>query len=33
MKKIVFTIRKRTVKDETRIGSLYCFKNCEVNQN
>ena len=33
MKKITFTITKKTIKDDTRIGSLYCFKNCSVNSN
>jgi len=33
MKKIVFKIIKKTVKDNTRVGSMYCFKNCEVNAN
>jgi len=30
-KKIQIKIKKRTVKDNTRVGALYCFKNCEVN--
>jgi len=33
MKKIVFKITKKTIKDDTRIGSLYCFKSCNVNNN
>ena len=33
MKKIVFKINKKTIKDNTRVGSLYCFKNCNVNNN
>jgi len=30
MKKIVLKVRKKTIKDETRVGSLYCFKSCSV---
>jgi len=30
MKKIVLKVRKKTVNDDTRVGSLYCFKNCNV---
>jgi len=33
MKKVVFKIIKKTVKDNTRVGSMYCFKNCEANAN
>ena len=33
MKKIVLTFTKKTIKDDTRIGSLYCFKSCSVNNN
>jgi len=33
MKKITIKIKKRKVKNDTRIGAMYCFKNCAVNQN
>ena len=33
MKKVSIKIKKRKVKDDTRIGAMYCFKNCSVNQN
>lgn len=33
MKKMVFKLTKKTIQDETRIGSLYCFKSCSVNNN
>jgi len=32
-KKIQIKIKKRIVKDDTRIGAMYCFKNCSVNIN
>lgn len=33
MRKILFKIKKRTIKDHTRVGSLYCFKSCTANSN
>ncbi len=33
MKKISVKIKKRTLKNDTRVGAMYCFKNCAVNQN
>ena len=33
MKKIVLKVTKKTIKDDTRVGSLYCFKSCSVNNN
>jgi hypothetical protein len=33
MKKIVLKMRKKMIKDDTRVGSLYCFKSCSVNKN
>ena len=32
-KKIQIKIKKRKVKDNTRVGAMYCFKNCVVNVN
>ena len=32
-KKIQIKIKKRIVEDDTRIGAMYCFKNCSVNIN
>ncbi len=26
-------LKKRIVEDDTRIGAMYCFKNCSVNVN
>ena len=33
IKKITIKIKKRMVKDNTRVGAMFCFKNCEVNVN
>jgi hypothetical protein len=33
MTKMVFKITKKTIADDTRIGSLFCFKSCSVNNN
>ncbi len=31
MKKMGFKIIKKTIQDNTRIGSMYCFRSCTVN--
>lgn len=33
MKKIVIKWNVKKVKDSSRIGMMYCFKSCDVNQN
>ena len=33
MKKITFKVVKKAIKDNTRVGAMYCFKSCEVNAN
>jgi len=30
---IQIKIKKRIIKDDTRAGAMFCFKNCEVNIN
>ena len=31
--KIKIKINKKLIKDNTRVGAMYCFKNCVVNIN
>ena len=33
MKKLKITWKTKKVKNAARINSMYCFKNCEKNQN
>lgn len=33
MKKIIFKVVKKAVEDNTRVGAMYCFKSCSVNNN
>ena len=33
MKKIKVTWKNKKVKKDARVSSMYCFKNCEKNQN
>ncbi len=33
MKKIVLKWKVAKVKDSSRVSSMYCFKNCDKNQN
>lgn len=33
MKKIKVTWKNKRVKKDARVSSMYCFKNCEKNQN
>ena len=33
IKKIQLTWVEKTVEDTERVGAMYCFKRCDVNQN
>lgn len=33
VKKIQLTWVEKTVEDTERVGAMYCFKRCDVNQN
>lgn len=33
MKKIKVTWKSKKVNQDARVNSMYCFKNCEKNQN
>ena len=33
MKKITFSWEERKSLDTERVGAMYCFKRCDVNQN
>ena len=32
-KKILFSWEEKTSFDTERVGAMYCFKRCDVNQN
>lgn len=32
-KKIIFSWSEKRVSDVERVGAMYCFKRCDVNQN
>ena len=32
-KKITLSWIEKTVEDTERVGAMYCFKRCDVNQN
>lgn len=32
-KKIIFSWKEKKFNDSERVGSMYCFKRCDVNQN
>lgn len=33
MKKIYFKWMERSISNGERVGAMYCFKRCDVNQN
>jgi hypothetical protein len=33
MKSITLKWKTKKVKDDSRVGMMYCFKNCEKNKN